>query len=162
VSKLHLAEARNAILRASLEIRDAAALDALHKALLALEELQARPHALGCADVHEGPECVVRKGYAPALCDAARDTCHALGLPWLDPRTGQTLHPPRTAPGKFLVRCFLGPWRPLPGEEGTGVEIVTRVAAEDAEQAVAAVAFRWGEILKDSPYVLQRATWEET
>ncbi len=30
----------------------------------------------------------------PALYEVARQTCHELGLPWTDPRTGITHQPP--------------------------------------------------------------------
>ena len=31
----------------------------------------------------------------PALYDVARDTCHAVGVPWTDPRTGILYPPPK-------------------------------------------------------------------
>lgn len=30
----------------------------------------------------------------PALYEVAKQVCHELGLPWTDPRTGQTFPPP--------------------------------------------------------------------
>jgi hypothetical protein len=34
------------------------------------------------------------------LYEAARKTCHDLGMPWTDPRTGVTYDPPSQRPGK--------------------------------------------------------------
>lgn len=31
----------------------------------------------------------------PALYEAAKKVCHEFGVPWTDPRTGQTFPPPR-------------------------------------------------------------------
>jgi hypothetical protein len=40
-----------------------------------------------------------RHGHNPAaalsLYDVARDVCHSFGLPWTDPRTGDTYDPPK-------------------------------------------------------------------
>jgi hypothetical protein len=40
----------------------------------------------------------------PALHNAARDACHAVGLPWTDPRTGITHEPPAMLPSGVVVR----------------------------------------------------------
>jgi hypothetical protein len=31
----------------------------------------------------------------PALYEVAKMACHQLGLPWTDPRTGETFQPPK-------------------------------------------------------------------
>lgn len=49
------------------------------------------------------------------LYDVARQTCHEMGLPWTDPRTGVTHEPPTPCRHPNVTR--------LPGVTSTGVKI---------------------------------------